>query len=168
MALGKKFLGSKKQRADDAPPDDASTENAVNPEAPEEGAAAEPEEALGPIDLEDTADEAPPKRSLEDVDFEAIPTSTAAVERKPLGQILKEMRLVTESQIQEASAIQRQRGGALGREQLQTDLVVADLRGQAVRNRADAVRPGHVQRDDQLGPSGIGSGARHRPSTWSM
>jgi len=32
----------------------------------------------------------------------------------PLGQILKEMRLVTESQVQEALAIQRQRGGALG------------------------------------------------------
>jgi type IV pilus assembly protein PilB len=34
--------------------------------------------------------------------------------RKPLGQILKEMKLVTESQIQEALAIQKQRGGALG------------------------------------------------------
>jgi len=34
--------------------------------------------------------------------------------RRALGQILKEMRLVTESQIQEAIAIQRQRGGALG------------------------------------------------------
>jgi len=33
---------------------------------------------------------------------------------RALGQILKEMRLVTESQIQEAIAIQRQRGGALG------------------------------------------------------
>ena len=32
---------------------------------------------------------------------------------RALGQILKEMRLVTESQIQEAIAIQRQRGGAL-------------------------------------------------------
>ena len=34
--------------------------------------------------------------------------------RKPVGQILKEMKLVTESQIQEAIAIQRQRGGAVG------------------------------------------------------
>ena len=34
--------------------------------------------------------------------------------RKPLGQILKEMKLVTESQIQESLAIQRQRGGAIG------------------------------------------------------
>ena len=35
-------------------------------------------------------------------------------ERKLLGQILKEMKLVTESQIQEALAIQKERGGALG------------------------------------------------------
>jgi len=34
--------------------------------------------------------------------------------RKLVGQILKEMKLVTESQIQEALAIQRQRGGAIG------------------------------------------------------
>ena len=34
--------------------------------------------------------------------------------RKLIGQILKEMRLVTEAQIQEALAIQRQSGGALG------------------------------------------------------
>lgn len=35
-------------------------------------------------------------------------------QRKPIGQILKGMKLVTESQIQEALAIQRDRGGALG------------------------------------------------------
>jgi len=35
-------------------------------------------------------------------------------DRKPIGQILKEMKLVTESQIQEALAIQKKRGGALG------------------------------------------------------
>ncbi len=34
--------------------------------------------------------------------------------RKPLGRILKEMKLVTESQIQEALAIQKERGGAIG------------------------------------------------------
>ena len=34
--------------------------------------------------------------------------------RQPIGQILKDMRLVTEAQIQEALAIQRQHGGALG------------------------------------------------------
>ena len=34
--------------------------------------------------------------------------------RKPIGQILKDMRLITESQIQEALAIQKQSGGALG------------------------------------------------------
>ena len=34
--------------------------------------------------------------------------------RKPIGQILKDMRLVTEAQIQESLAIQRQRGGVLG------------------------------------------------------
>jgi len=39
----------------------------------------------------------------------------ADVKRKPLGQILKEMKLVTESQIQEALAIQKQRGGVIGR-----------------------------------------------------
>ncbi len=39
----------------------------------------------------------------------------ADVKRKPLGQILKEMRLVTESQIQEALAIQKQRGGVIGK-----------------------------------------------------
>jgi len=33
---------------------------------------------------------------------------------RPLGQILKDMKLVTESQIQEALAIQKQRGGAIG------------------------------------------------------
>ena len=35
-------------------------------------------------------------------------------ERKLLGQILKEMKLVTESQVQEALAIQKERGGAIG------------------------------------------------------
>ena len=35
--------------------------------------------------------------------------------RKPLGQILKEMKLVSESQIQEALAIQKQRGGVIGK-----------------------------------------------------
>ncbi len=35
--------------------------------------------------------------------------------QKPLGQLLKEMELVTEGQIQEALAIQRESGGALGR-----------------------------------------------------
>ncbi|MBI3270075.1 MAG: Flp pilus assembly complex ATPase component TadA [Planctomycetes bacterium] len=35
--------------------------------------------------------------------------------QKPLGQLLKEMELVTEGQIQEALAIQREKGGALGR-----------------------------------------------------
>lgn len=34
--------------------------------------------------------------------------------RKPLGQLLKEMELVTEGQIQEALAIQKERGGAIG------------------------------------------------------
>jgi type IV pilus assembly protein PilB len=34
---------------------------------------------------------------------------------KPLGQLLKEMELVTEGQVQEAVAIQREKGGALGR-----------------------------------------------------
>lgn len=34
--------------------------------------------------------------------------------RTPLGQVLKNMKLVTESQIQEALAIQKQRGGAIG------------------------------------------------------
>ena len=48
------------------------------------------------------------------IDLDSLPTSTEADVRKPIGQILKEMRLVTESQIQEALAIQRQRGGALG------------------------------------------------------
>ena len=42
----------------------------------------------------------------------ALPQDTHV--RKPLGQILKEMRLVTESQIQESLAVQRQNGGALG------------------------------------------------------
>ena len=37
------------------------------------------------------------------------------VKRKLLGQILKEMKLVTESQIQEALAIQKQRGGVIGK-----------------------------------------------------
>lgn len=35
--------------------------------------------------------------------------------QKPIGQILKEMELVTEGQIQEAVAIQREQGGAVGR-----------------------------------------------------
>lgn len=35
--------------------------------------------------------------------------------QKPIGQILKEMELVTEGQIQEAVAIQREQGGAIGR-----------------------------------------------------
>ena len=35
--------------------------------------------------------------------------------QKPLGQLLKEMELVTEGQIQEALALQRENGGALGR-----------------------------------------------------
>ena len=34
--------------------------------------------------------------------------------QKPLGQLLKEMELVTEGQIQEGLQIQRQKGGALG------------------------------------------------------
>jgi type IV pilus assembly protein PilB len=45
-------------------------------------------------------------------DIADIPADTGA--RKLIGQILKEMRLVTEAQIQEALAIQRQSGGALG------------------------------------------------------
>ena len=44
----------------------------------------------------------------------SLPETVDGEVRKPLGQILKEMRLVTESQIQEAVAIQRQRGGAVG------------------------------------------------------
>ena len=44
----------------------------------------------------------------------ALPDAGDGGIRKPLGQILKEMRLVTESQIQESVAIQRQRGGAVG------------------------------------------------------
>jgi len=39
----------------------------------------------------------------------------ADIKRKPVGQILKEMKLVTESQIQEALAIQKQRGGVIGK-----------------------------------------------------
>ena len=35
--------------------------------------------------------------------------------RKQLGQILKEMELVKESQIQEALAVQQKKGGAIGR-----------------------------------------------------
>lgn len=38
----------------------------------------------------------------------------ATEERKLLGQILKDMKLITESQVQEALAIQKQRGGAIG------------------------------------------------------
>ena len=34
--------------------------------------------------------------------------------QKPLGQLLKEMELVTEGQVQEALEIQRQKGGAIG------------------------------------------------------
>lgn len=45
-------------------------------------------------------------------DLGDMPAETGA--RKLIGQILKEMRLVTEAQIQEALAIQRQSGGALG------------------------------------------------------
>ena len=37
-----------------------------------------------------------------------------ATGQKPLGQLLKEMELVTEGQIQEALVIQRKKGGALG------------------------------------------------------
>ena len=37
------------------------------------------------------------------------------VTRKPLGQLLKEMELVSEGQIQEALQIQKDQGGALGR-----------------------------------------------------
>ena len=44
----------------------------------------------------------------------ALPDMDDAARRKELGQILKEMRLVTESQVQEAIAVQRQRGGVLG------------------------------------------------------
>ena len=43
-----------------------------------------------------------------------LPEMEDAGGQSALGQILKQMRLVTESQIQEAIAIQRQRGGALG------------------------------------------------------
>ncbi len=46
--------------------------------------------------------------------FGEVPETPPQAERKPIGQILKEMRLVTESQIQEALAIQKQSGGALG------------------------------------------------------
>ena len=45
---------------------------------------------------------------------DALPDIVDVAQRKPLGQILKELRLVTESQIQEAVAIQRQRGGSVG------------------------------------------------------
>ena len=38
----------------------------------------------------------------------------AQEKRKILGQILKEMKCVTESQVQEALAIQKQRGGVIG------------------------------------------------------
>jgi len=44
----------------------------------------------------------------------ALPEAAEMAQRKPVGQILKEMRLVTESQVQEAVAIQRQRGGSVG------------------------------------------------------
>ena len=43
-----------------------------------------------------------------------IPEAAEAGGRKLFGQILKEMRLVTEAQIQEALAIQKQSGGAMG------------------------------------------------------
>ena len=63
-------------------------------------------------------DQAPPGASAGDpIDIDLDTISAAAAEapvRKPIGQILKEMRLVTESQIQEALAMQRQRGGVLG------------------------------------------------------
>ncbi len=45
----------------------------------------------------------------------AGPHHGASGSRKPLGQLLKEMELVTESQIQEALQIQKEQGGALGR-----------------------------------------------------
>jgi len=45
---------------------------------------------------------------------EALPDMAEIGQRKHVGQILKDLRLVTESQIQEAVAIQRQRGGSLG------------------------------------------------------
>ena len=58
--------------------------------------------------------ETEPIQGLAEIDYDAIPTASGVDVRKPIGQILKEMRLVTESQIQEALAIQRQRGGVLG------------------------------------------------------
>jgi len=61
------------------------------------------------------ADEQEPSMSdLVNAAAAALPEAIDGEVRKPLGQILKEMRLVTESQIQEAVAIQRQRGGAVG------------------------------------------------------
>jgi len=54
------------------------------------------------------------ERQLQQVSLGTISAPAGMEARKPLGQILKEMRLITESQVQEAFAIQRQRGGALG------------------------------------------------------
>jgi type IV pilus assembly protein PilB len=108
MALGKKFLARRKKHA------------AAQAEAADEILGSESLAVEGTPEGEDFIEtiaiqpEAPKTRSLDEVDFDSLQTGAEAVERKPLGQILKELRLVTESQIQEASAIQRQRGGALG------------------------------------------------------
>lgn len=58
------------------------------------------------------------------------------VKRKPLGQILKEMKLVTEGQIQEALAIQKQRGGVIGKILVTLGYVSEDDVNQALAKQA--------------------------------
>jgi len=94
-------------------------EKSANPAgkgAPKGARVEETRTSKGPAPQEPRTEE-PVAPSTEAEPLEINPEALTVPEtevRKPLGQILKEMRLVTESQIQEALAIQRQRGGAIG------------------------------------------------------
>ena len=68
--------------------------------------------AQGPAAASPTAPAAP--RAAPPISPGELPEAPEIGGRKLIGQILKEMRLVTEAQIQEALAIQKQSGGAIG------------------------------------------------------
>ena len=85
---------------------------------PKPDAAKTPPEAEAPAPAPASEGDSPKKVSAPGakaaISLADLPDTQDTAVRKPIGQILKEMRLVTESQIQEALAIQKQSGGALG------------------------------------------------------
>ena len=64
--------------------------------------------------------------------------------KKLLGRILKEMGLVTESQIQEALAVQKESGGAIGEIMVERNYIVREDLTLALASQAGAVVSGAI------------------------